>query len=377
MGLKMRIFLIIAIMGIIVAIAYWWMEETTRRVAVVEEKEWRLRDHLYGLSFADEKNGWAVGQYGTILKSTDGGLNWQYQRSGTQEHLNAIYAVSPQSAYAVGTAGLLIHTTDGGESWNRTLTGLNCKLSDIQFVTPTEGWIVGEFEYILHTTDSGQTWLPIHGGEPEPIDFSALPDDVIFDDDFGMEEEVYTLNSVYFLNPQYGWTVGEFGIILHTSDGGNTWEKQVSGVETTLMDVDFFSEDVGVAVGTGNTIIRTVDGGKTWNRHRPARNTHYYGVAHRRWGPVITNQDAVAVGQGVVCVYAYMRSPALQNWMPAVEMRHDISYNWIYRVEFISRSVQEAIAVGENGIILRSPSGGHEWDKIEYPPKPYELVLNP
>ncbi len=377
MGFKMRVFLIILVMAVLIAIGYWWMEATTGRVGAEKKQEWRLRDHLYGLSFADDKTGWAVGQYGTILKSTDGGLTWKYQRSGLQEHLNSIFALTTQEAFAVGTAGTLIHTTDGGQTWKMILTGLSCKLSDIQFVSPTEGWIVGEFEYILHTKDSGRTWMPVHGGEPEPIDFTTIGDDEILDDDFGIEEEVYTLNSIYFINPQKGWTVGEAGLILHTTDGGETWKKQNSGVGTVLMDLDFFSEDIGFAVGTGNTILRTTDGGNTWTRERPSRNTNYYGVAFRRWGPVITNQDAVAVGQGVICVYAYMRNPALQNWMPAVEMRHNIDYNWIYRVKFISRTVQEAIAVGENGIILRSPSGGHEWDMINYPPKPYDIVLNP
>ena len=37
---------------------------------------------IRGLSFVDEKNGWAVGDFGTILQTKDGGTTWHRQKSG-------------------------------------------------------------------------------------------------------------------------------------------------------------------------------------------------------------------------------------------------------------------------------------------------------
>jgi len=39
-------------------------------------------NHLFGLSFTDANNGTAVGWYGTILRTTDGGRHWIISRAG-------------------------------------------------------------------------------------------------------------------------------------------------------------------------------------------------------------------------------------------------------------------------------------------------------
>src|SRR5262245_34615947 len=36
------------------------------------------------------------------------------------------------------------------------------------------------------------------------------------------------LTSVAFVDPQHGWAVGSGGVILHTNDGGATWNRQAS-----------------------------------------------------------------------------------------------------------------------------------------------------
>lgn len=105
------------------------------------------------------------------------------------------------------------------------------------------------------------------------------------------------LVAVSFPNPKSGWAVGHWGVVLHTSDGGNTWVKQLDGkqanelairfyegqqgkdAEATLgklksqvsgnlsaafLDVYFESDKVGYVIGTFNRIFKTEDGGKTW-----------------------------------------------------------------------------------------------------------------
>ena len=64
-----------------------------------------------------------------------------------------------------------------------------------------------------------------------------------------------------------GWAVGENGVILHTSDGGESWKDQTSGTEETLRSVAFADEKNGWAVGGDfgvGAILRTSDGGETW-----------------------------------------------------------------------------------------------------------------
>ena len=129
-----------------------------------------------------------------------------------------------------------------------------------------------------------------------------------------------------------GWVVGNEGIVLHTTDKGQTWEKQESGVSGTLYSVFFVSESTGWAVGDGGSIIHTEDGGATWG----AQNS---GVAQALRGLFAANDS-------------------------------------------------EAWAAGEGGIIVATRDGGNEWnpqdsginvnlEAIHFaPPRPGEVVVN-
>jgi len=377
MGQRTRIVLIVVFMAAVIGVSYWYMQVTTGVVEEAKAEKWRLRDHLLGLSFCDETNGWAVGQYGTVLKTTDGGKSWNYQKSGVNDHLMSVFAVSPEIAWSVGELGSVIHTIDGGKTWGEAKTWTKYFYSDVHFVTPQEGWIVGEFESIFHTTDGGATWKKVNGGEPEPIDFSQLASGELVSADFGIEEEVYTLNSVYFIDKEHGWAAGEYGVIIATIDGGKTWNKQKSGTDHSLMDIEFVTPEFGITVGLDSIILKTLDGGQTWTKEKPTVKTHYYAVTFRRYGPDVVRHDAFAVGQGVIAYYSYLKKPYLQNWMPAADMKYDITYNWLSKIVFNSSTGEKGIVVGENGIVLHTPSGGHEWVQIDYPRKSVELVLNP
>ncbi len=377
MSLRVRIVLILVVMGAVIGVSYWYMQITTGLVAQEAEKKWRLHDHLLGVSFCDELNGWAVGQYGTILHSTTGGKTWEYQKSDIHSNLIGVCAVSPERACAVGEQGVVIITTDAGATWQRVSVGLKYLFADVQFVDRQEGWIVGEFEAVLHSTDGGTNWQLVHGGEPAEIDFSQVKEDEILPEDFGIEEEVYTLKRIHFLNPETGWSVGEYGTILKTVDHGTTWQKQNSGTDHSLCDVSFLNADFGFAVGLDGIILKTTDGGTNWQKNKPTVIAHYYGVDFKRYGPETTRNDAIAVGQGVIASYSYFKNPYLQNWVPALELDYKIDYNWLSRITFISRTGEEAIAVGDRGLIFRTDNGGDEWDLVRYPEKDAKAVLQP
>lgn len=76
------------------------------------------------------------------------------------------------------------------------------------------------------------------------------------------------LNAVSFSDKQSGWAVGHWGVILHTQDGGETWEIQHLAVDEDrpLFSVHFFNAQEGVAVGLWSLVLVTADGGKTWQK---------------------------------------------------------------------------------------------------------------
>jgi hypothetical protein len=114
---------------------------------------------------------------------------------------------------------------------------------DIRFFDSDTGVLVGgNFRtmagYVARSTDGGQTW----NGQIPPGQL---------------------LRGLWFSDPRHGWAVGGAGTILHTSDGGVSWQPQSSGVDTTLYDVKFQDTLVGVACGV-DVVLLTTDGGQTW-----------------------------------------------------------------------------------------------------------------
>ena len=76
----------------------------------------------------DSNTCYAVGPYGVISKTTDGGINWQQQSSGTIQALTKIYCTDANTCYAVGDSGVVLKTVNGGVTG---LTDYAQDLSDI------------------------------------------------------------------------------------------------------------------------------------------------------------------------------------------------------------------------------------------------------
>ncbi|MEZ9234331.1 MULTISPECIES: YCF48-related protein [unclassified Shewanella] len=74
------------------------------------------------------------------------------------------------------------------------------------------------------------------------------------------------LTKVFFLDDKKGWAVGHDATIIHTEDGGLTWQVQFQSIEVEkpLLDILFFNENEGIAVGAYGLFYRTTDGGKQW-----------------------------------------------------------------------------------------------------------------
>jgi len=116
---------------------------------------------LYSVTFADPDHAWAVGEFGTILASSDGGATWQQQPSSVESSLFGVSFIDQQRGWAVGLEATLLTTTDGGTSWRKevveTPKGFLLSLYDVQ-VRGNYGWAVGNSGFLLNSTDAGATW---------------------------------------------------------------------------------------------------------------------------------------------------------------------------------------------------------------------------
>ncbi len=63
-------------------------------------------------------NVWVVGRPGSVvMHSSDGGANWSIQKTGQALPLNGVFFFDEKNGWAVGDAGTILHTRDGGKSW--------------------------------------------------------------------------------------------------------------------------------------------------------------------------------------------------------------------------------------------------------------------
>jgi photosystem II stability/assembly factor-like uncharacterized protein len=79
-------------------------------------------DFFRAVHFPDSENGYVVGATGTILKSTDGGRNWERIRHGggvlqSDVRFRDLYFLDAERGYLVGEQGVCWRTRNGGEDW--------------------------------------------------------------------------------------------------------------------------------------------------------------------------------------------------------------------------------------------------------------------
>ena len=69
-----------------------------------------LKENLFGVDFADEQNGWAVGYYGKILHTADGGKTWTDQANGAKKVLSDVDFVDANTGWVVGYGPTILYT---------------------------------------------------------------------------------------------------------------------------------------------------------------------------------------------------------------------------------------------------------------------------
>ena len=204
---------------------------------------------LNSVQFTDTNTGYAVGDHGLILKTSNGGTHWSAQDYGANYVFTSLAFVNPDTGFIAGWGpfgGFILKTLDGGELWNLFFAcDFNACYSDdyygIRFLDANTGYIVGENGAILKTTDGGKFWT-----------------------DQSLASMYYRLNSVDFVNADTGFVAGANGRILKTVNGGTVWDTLTSGTIKPLNAIHFVDAHTGYVAGNGGTLRKTMDGGATW-----------------------------------------------------------------------------------------------------------------
>jgi photosystem II stability/assembly factor-like uncharacterized protein len=226
--------------------------------------------YLFALYPVSATHVYAVGDKSTLVETTDAGANWRPRKiaqssEGVSEDI-ALAVQDPifydiefadeQNGWIVGEFGTIRHTADGGKTWveqQKSLLGGGIvdmfdlpTLFGVHFVNNQEGIAAGLEGKIAHTHDGGNSWS-----------FDKI------DEEVAIEDPLYRP----FLFPDgKGWAVGSGGEVVTKGPGDTAWKRAKLGMTlfTWLRGIDFFDQNNGWIVGGFGTILKTKDGGKTW-----------------------------------------------------------------------------------------------------------------
>jgi len=133
---------------------------------------------LHGVEVLDANTVVAVGYSGVILRTTDGGKDWQIIESGTTEDLRAIDFADERTGWAVGHNGVILKTVDAGVSWATQTPNVISHYRGVFFLDDQTGWATGSVwpdpdiqGYVIKTTDGGDSWVTQLNGPSNAVCF--------------------------------------------------------------------------------------------------------------------------------------------------------------------------------------------------------------
>ncbi len=313
------------------------------------EQDWVLPGaDLFAIELGDQR-AWAAGYWGVLLLSEDGGRSWRVAPTPTSESIFSVSFGDDRHGFAVGANGLVLRSTDGGESWSRQTVLLEDEFGD--------SWPLGTSLFGVQAVGGNEAWavgdfgVVLHttnGATWEQIRF----DEATFGDD-NLTDRI--LNAVEFSDRQNGWIAGEFGTVVRTTDGGRSWvgSREFEDTPEDLYVFALSSSEVGraFAVGLAGSVLLTIDGGQHWQPRNVPTNAGLYAVAWR-------GDRGVVVGdRGVI----FLTENSGQSWREAERPR---LFSWLTGVAFGGDG--SALAVGEGGLILRSADQGRSWNRVTW-----------
>lgn len=323
-----------------------------------------------GMSFTDAKTGGVAGVNGkqdvlTVLHTNDGGKSWrqQFQMSNSESDIMGIIGINFVDAHTgwfltsdLGTwNGELYYTDDGGSNWKK-INQIKCVRptpTSIHFISSKVGWIpldVGAGPItggLMVTRDGGKSFQVV----------DANPNAEYSD----ATQKIISAREVDFISRQQGWAVGlsmnNGDYLLKTDDGGNTW-TQVYPKLTPTQDISFVDSQTGFGLGALSdfgVLLGTSNGGNSWQtikslaqEYRPDKLSFI--DSKTGWilaSPVATNKTAIL-----------HTSDGGETW---AELGSLPDYTEIEYFKFFDANNGIAISAGENGAFYRTQDSGKTW----------------
>jgi photosystem II stability/assembly factor-like uncharacterized protein len=196
-----------------------------------------------------------AGASGQIGYSVDGGKTWEVRNDSSNYDLYALGEIVVEDDgnplyLAGGDGGLFFYTNDVTEEWTADSTGFENAIYDM--------FANNEQRYAVFTCESS-----IQKSLFDGFFFEAYHDSNGWD-----------FNAVDFINDSVGFVVGDNGLLLKSTDSGDSWvvtdtiisaKKSFGPTYLDLYDIHFIDENTGFISASNGTLLRTDDVGDSWS----------------------------------------------------------------------------------------------------------------
>jgi photosystem II stability/assembly factor-like uncharacterized protein len=297
-------------------------------------------EELNSVFFYDYEVGFAVGNSGIVLKSIDSGKTWQSLQTPVTNDLNDLYIFNDSTLCVVGDSGTIIFSVEGGNNWYVGSYFLTEDYYSISF-SGTNGILGGSSQTIVKAEFGGTN-----------VAFFEVQSGFFGGGFWGS----------YMLSPQIGFVAGENSIFQpllgKTTDSGINWdftafylnsnEGRATGVDFTDMNIGYISARVWDGTGA---IAKTTNSGADWV------TTFFTDPLWSIDFPISgASQIGFAVGSQGTILKTYNSGANWQLQISGTSLR-------LNKVHFID--LNDGFVVGENGLILRTTTGGEPTTFVE------------
>ncbi len=242
-----------------------------------------VRNIIQDVYFISRSIGFATGQKGMILRTLDGGENWEDISVGSRSHLS-IHGLSVDDLW-IGTNQRILHSVDTGSTWTEAVVFPGGNINDVLAISSDRILAASTTGFIYLSRDAGATWDSVYNSGLQMRSLAKIDEQrymatgfngvIVRSDDQGESWQPVTIPEAglqyeqsFFLNGE-GWMVTSSfkKSMWHTTDAGDTWDTLALPIDRFWDGVYFITPDTGVVVARSTVEGRayiTFDGGHHW-----------------------------------------------------------------------------------------------------------------
>jgi photosystem II stability/assembly factor-like uncharacterized protein len=212
---------------------------------------------LYGIFGTSQGQLWAVGDFGTILQSTDLGSHWKPVASATNVLLNVGFAASnADRRFIANRDGIILQSTGSSTKWSAV------KIPD-----------AGNLTSITGTSDGTRVWATDTSGNVAKLSVGTT---------WSLQQITngQRLDGIFAsADGRRLIAVGDNGLILASRDEGSSWEPRQSNTSSELFAVVGTTDGRRLwTIGRGGLVLQSNNGGTSWEAIRAAAGSDLFSV---------------------------------------------------------------------------------------------------